>query len=853
MLHSSRSALALILLLFAIPAVAAPPPKEDPALAQLASRHRQFLEEVGPLLSDKERAAFLGLKQEYQRDAFIQRFWQVRDPFPKSAINEFRENWTDRLRLAKERYNGDLTEDRAQMLLWNGPPAEVLRATCTDVFLPLEVWYYPRTERINNEFNLIFLQPQGTMRGRYRLWYPSEGLQSLLALEMRVRGNVPLEQTILEHCPRGDEILDRLSSVLDWGQIEDRIRPDPGEEWLSTFLARSTEVPEGAGTFPAQVEVSFPGRYGSRTTVQAFVTVPREEARVEQIKNVSYYNFLVDGEILYKGELFENFRYRFTLPETQIETETAAQGKTGLPADAIPMVLQRYLRPGSYTLVLRIEDTAGKRYYREQRELEVPTVEGLTAAAAAPAPSSPSAAGALAEANASTLLSGDQTIRILQPQAGLITGKVRLEALTTGEGIARVQFELNGKPVLTKGRPPYSVELNLGNQPRIHTLTASALGANGERVAEDQILINAGPHRFSVRLVEPEPGKTYQSSLRAQVQVDVPEGEKLDRVELFLNDNRIATLFQAPFVQPVLIPQNQPLTYVRAVAYLADGNSSEDLVVVNAPDVSERVDIDLVEVYTSVVDSRQRPVEGLAEADFKVYEDGAEQEIRRFELMRDVPVYAGVLLDTSASMGENGGGKLEAAVRGALDFFQGVITPKDRAAIITFNDQPNLIVRFTNEQEVLAGGLTGLTAEGNTALHDSLIYALYYFGGLKGKRAIILLSDGQDAGSRYTFADALEYARRSGVSIYSIGIDLKEFDTRTKLQRLAEETGGRAYWVGVVGELGDVFEAIEKELRSQYLLTYQSPKTTRDDKFRSVEVKVAKPGLEAKTMRGYYP
>ncbi len=86
-----------------------------------------------------------------------------------------------------------------------------------------------------------------------------------------------------------------------------------------------------------------------------------------------------------------------------------------------------------------------------------------------------------------------------------------------------------------------------------------------------------------------------------------------------------------------------------------------------------------------------------------------------------------------------------------------------------------------------------------------------------------------------------------------LGYDLKEFEVRTKLQRLSEETGGRSFFVGATGELSKVFETVEKELRSQYLLAYQSSNPGRDDKFRAVEVKIAKPGLEAKTVRGYYP
>ena len=802
-----------------------------PVLAQdLDPRHKAFLEMVEPIMDEQERGAFLGLKQEYQRDAFMQRFWQQRDPFPKTAVNEFKVNWEERYRIAKERF-GDLKQDRARMLLFHGEPADVMRSPCVDVLSPMEIWYYPGTSRIRNDFTLIFLQPS------YRLWHASEGITGLLTPSLAVRGpGGSVERAILESCPRGDEVLGRIAIVLDWDQVKDKIVPDPGDEWLNTFLSYSTDLPEGARTFPAQVDLGFPGRYGSRTTVQALVSVPREEVTAEKMKDTASYIFVVDGEVLHKGELFEHFRYRFVVPESEV---TAAEGKA-----SIPLVFQRYLRPGSYSLVLRIEDVGGKRWFREQRELEIPSVE--TATATGPA--------VLAEANAATALSDEQGIRILPPPPGLLTGKVRLEATTTGEGIAKVSFLLNGKPILTKAKPPYSVELNVGEQPRIHALSAVALNAKGETVAEDEVLLNTGPHRFSVRLVEPQPGKSYQASLRAQAQVDVPEGEKLERVEIYLNETLLATLYQPPFVQPVLIPPDQKLTYVRAVAYLNDGNSSEDTVLVNIPgDFTDQVDVQFVELFTSVVDGRGRPVDGLGREDFKVFEDGVEQEVRRFELVRDVPIYAGVLLDTSASMGEGKGDKLEAAVRGALTFFENVITPKDRAAVVTFADEPNLVVRFTNQQEVLSGGLAGLTAEGDTALHDSLVYALYYFGGLKGKRAIIVLSDGQDYGSRYTFSEALDYARRSGVAIYSIGIDLKEFEVRTKLQKLSDETGGKAFFVGTSGELTKVFEMVEQELRSQYLLAYQSSNSSREDKFRTVEIKVAKPGLDAKTVRGYYP
>jgi VWFA-related protein len=828
-------------------------------ITDLEPRYRTWLEDVALLMSPKEKAVFLALKKDYQRDTFMRRFWEVRDPFPQTPQNELKDRWEQRIAIARERFGG-VADDRARMLLFNGEPAEIYPVHC-EVLMPLEIWSYPGTDRIRSSFTLVFV---ARGRANYKLWYPNDGLSPLLSGDARVPIDNPTRgyQAIGELCSRGEDVSSRLAEALDWRQIEtsQKLIPKPGEEWLATFSSYGTDLPEGAATFPAQVDLSFPGRFGSRTVVQALVSVPREAVKPERIEGspTASYVFTVDGEVLSKDELFEHFRYRFAMPEAEV-----AAG----PAGKIPLVFQRFLRPGSYSLVLKIEDTAGKSYFREQRELEVPVV--TEAAATVQAASAPAAA--LAEANstlAAAVPSGgapgtaggpaadEQMLRLLPPPPGLITGKARMEALAAGTGIAKVTFELDSKPILTKSKPPFSVELNLGAQPRIHTLKALALDAEGKKVAEDQIELNAGPHRFAVRLVEPQPGKTYKASLRAQAQVDVPEGDKLDRVEIFLNDNRVATLYQPPFAQPILLPQSKDVTWVRAVAYLADGNSTESTVVVNAPGLIGHLDVQLVELYTSVVDGKGRPVEGLKKEDFKVAEDGAPQLVRRFELVKDVPIYAGILLDTSASMSE--ASKLEEAVKGALRFFQKVITPKDRASVITFNGQPTLAVRFTNDETVLAGGLAGLKADGNTALYDSVIYSLYYFGGIKGKRAIILLSDGKDEGSHYSYADALEYARRSGVAIYTVGINLsrQDADVRLKLSRLSDETGGRVFMIEKASELERIYDEIQSELRSQYLLAYQSNKGKEPgdtEKFRTVEVKVARPGLEAKTLRGYYP
>jgi Ca-activated chloride channel homolog len=132
-----------------------------------------------------------------------------------------------------------------------------------------------------------------------------------------------------------------------------------------------------------------------------------------------------------------------------------------------------------------------------------------------------------------------------------------------------------------------------------------------------------------------------------------------------------------------------------------------------------------------------------------------------------------------------------------------------------------------------------------------VIFGLYHFNGIKGQRAMLVLSDGKDESSRFTWEQTLEYARRAGVTIYTIA--LADDTAHRRLRTLAETTGGRAFLVPTAGELPAVYAAIEEELRSKFLIAYQSTNTSGDKDFRRVEVRTSLPGVEVKTMQGYYP
>lgn len=800
------------------------------AISKLPDAYRAWYEEAQVILTDEELAAFLALEKDYQRDAFIQRFWAVRDPYPSTARNEFKDRWNERVALARSEF-GTLDDERTRILLVNGPPLARIVSRCSSLLWPIEVWYYRGSELVPYEFFLVFYQHFGA--SKFRLWDPFEGLDALF---QDARG--ASVEAVYNGCVDGDKLAAGIAWVARQGNHSyavllsrvDRTPDPPKGEWVATFKSYSTDLGEGTPTFPAQVALEYPGRHQARTVLQGVVTVPVANAAAVQLGEFRSYNFVLTGEVLQKGQLFESFRYKFDFPVTEVA------------GDSLAMVFERSLRPGDYTLTLKLEDINGKRFFREERQVAVPEVAGGLPPLP---PADAESARLLAEANAA-ITTGDRTIQLVEPPGDLHTGLLRFETLTTGQGIEKVAFELDGKPLLTKKKPPYSVELDLGSLPRTHQLAVIAYDAAGGELARDELTLNAGGHRFAVELVEPRRGKHYETSLRAEAEVQVPEDQAVERVEFYLNETLIATLYQPPFAQPVLLPKQADLAYVRAVAYLVDGNSTEDTVFVNAPDYLEELDIEFVELYTTVVDRQGRPIDGLERGDFTVVEDGAKQEIARFEKVSDRPYHAAVLIDVSASMEP----AIDRAQAAALGFFEQAIRPKDRAAVVTFNDRPTLAAKFTSDQNTLAAALAGLKPERGTSLYDSLIFSLYYFNGIRGQRAVIMLSDGKDESSRFSYEDALEYARRAGVTIYTIG--LGEDVDKKKLGRLAEETGGRGFFLKDAAELAGIYATIQQELRSQYLVAYQSTNTA-GDAFRSVDVKLAKGGLEAKTMRGYYP
>jgi VWFA-related protein len=838
-------------------------------IEQLPLKYQQWLAEVELLILKEERKEFLELEKDYQRDAFIERFWDSRDPYVETQRNELRDAWYARLEYVRDEFE-NLEEDRARIFLLNGEPAsrEPLKL-CPMLLHPVEIWYYDSTRRASSAEHDIFLlfYPKFGM-GNLELWRPSDGYSNLFAEPPEVLLSRCPEEfggltsrrfnprdislqcavwIITKDCDRSERArwvvnalqkmsIDERLGGFDQLAVRLEAKPPPRDaEWLDSFAAYSTDLPPEAATFPTGLDIAFRGHRGARTVVESTISVPVEEAGKLDLDGRLSFNFLLTGEVLREGVLFESFRYRFDIPADRLE------GKV------IPMVFERLLRPGEFELIIKLEDLNSGKLARQAFALTVPATD---VAARFSEPVDPETARLEAEAETAIRATAN-TLRLIAPEGERLVGPVRFDTAVTGDGLERVSFFLDGKPMLTKRRPPFSIELDLGRVPRPHTLRVSGYDGGGEVIAGDKIQLNVGKHHFEVRLIEPQRDRRYVGSLTAEAEITLPEAKKLERLEIYLGETLLATLYQTPYRQPIELPADGSLTYVRVLAYLEDGNTTEDMVFINAPDLFEEVDIQFVQLYTSVLDRSGRPVEGLAAANFQVTEDGAAQHIARFEVVEELPIHAGILFDTSASMVDRIGQARDAALR----FFRQIIRPKDRASFITFNHRPTLAAQFTDDVEALATELASLKAEGGTALYDSIVFSLYYFTGIRGQRALLILSDGHDQSSRYAFDEALQYAQTVGVKIYTIGLDLPKTDTKARgeLTKLADETGGRSFFVKEVAELEAIYAAIEEELRSQYLVAYQSTNTSGSSDFRTVDVRLVGSDAEVRTLRGYFP
>jgi VWFA-related protein len=280
-----------------------------------------------------------------------------------------------------------------------------------------------------------------------------------------------------------------------------------------------------------------------------------------------------------------------------------------------------------------------------------------------------------------------------------------------------------------------------------------------------------------------------------------------------------------------------------------------------------QVQTTVVNVFATVRDRRNGIVPDLTKDDFKIYEDGAEQKVSYFAKEVDMPISLAIMMDTSGSMQDILNAEQDAASR----FVHEVMHKKDEAIVMSFDTDVNLLADFTEDPAVLARAIRRATINaagpvitpgtipqsgGGTNLYDAIYLACHdELANEAGRKAIVILTDAEDTGSKMSEGDAIESAQRADSVIHILLIT----DPRAAqgygpgvASKMAQDTGGRVINVRNEKGLEKAFDVVSEELRSQYVLGYYPTNVKHDGTFRKIKVEVARPDVKILARKGYY-
>ena len=263
-----------------------------------------------------------------------------------------------------------------------------------------------------------------------------------------------------------------------------------------------------------------------------------------------------------------------------------------------------------------------------------------------------------------------------------------------------------------------------------------------------------------------------------------------------------------------------------------------------------------VRVVFTVTDRHGHYIKDLKRNDFRVIDDQKPAELRSFRSETDLPLQVGLLVDASNSVRD----RFKFEQDAAIEFLNSIIRPRyDKAFVVGFDATPEVTQDFTDSTEHLSTGVRMLRAGGGTAMYDALYFAcrdklLKQEQTGPVRRAIILLSDGDDNLSHVTREEAIDMAARAEVIVYTISTNISGMKGNGDkvLERIADATGGRAFFPFQMREMSDAFQSIQEELRSQYAVAYKPANFAADGRYRTIQILAQDKGMKVRTRKGYY-
>ncbi len=362
---------------------------------------------------------------------------------------------------------------------------------------------------------------------------------------------------------------------------------------------------------------------------------------------------------------------------------------------------------------------------------------------------------------------------------------------------------------------------------------------------------------LSIKIISP-PARSFPTG-RVEIAAEVHSPKSsVKQVEFYVDDRLIATVKQLPY--KCLWDAGAAATrhVIEVLAFDTEGNFARDVLILGEREVSFEVEVDLVPVYVTITDREEKLVPNLEKEDFILTEDDIPQVISHFS-RENVPLSMVILIDISSSMI---GARMSRAQQAAVDMVERMVTGENRAMVIGFDDRVYLFQDFTDSPPILKSAIKSMEADGGTALYDAIAHTVRKLRNMSGKKAIILLSDGDDTHSQLIFDDVLDYSAHSDILVYAVGLQRLTFSqtfikdtnvTINQLDRISSITGGRAYFPSFIDHLPQIYRQISRELQSQYSLAYRSTNRKKDGTWRTIQVKIRnRPDLIVRTRKGYY-
>jgi Ca-activated chloride channel family protein len=352
---------------------------------------------------------------------------------------------------------------------------------------------------------------------------------------------------------------------------------------------------------------------------------------------------------------------------------------------------------------------------------------------------------------------------------------------------------------------------------------------------------------FEIHITEPANQQVVLGKTRIAAEVEISDPQLVDRVEFLVGDEVIFVDREPPYECYHDFGEASRSWIVRAVAYHVEGVTVSDAAITRKLPFATIERVNRVILWISATDKDDNYVTDLTRDDFELFEDGAKQRVIDF-YREDRPITLAILIDTSGSMVE----KIEHVHQAAGDFVDS-LRDEDRALVIDFDDNVFLIQDLTSDRDLLKAAITSTEPIGATSIYDALHASYRKIGSIDGRKAIVVLSDGEDTSSQFSFRRVLNEAKANSTLIYSIALGGGVGGARKDvLRELADVSGGRLFVVKRAEDLGDAYERIAEELRMQYYLTYSTGNEDWNGRWVKLRVESKRPGVKIRARSGYF-